>query len=169
VQGEGGRQSPRGATRLGAAPRAGAEILSLQRRLCRGNVRWGRRAGTGGGPSVRGLVEVAVAGGRAGAIDLDGALEVRAVLNHDARRGQVSDHRAILLDFDAVASPQIALHAAIDDAFTSHNVRGQLCAGAYGELAVFELDQPFDAAVHMQIFISRYFALYVQAGAEPGS
>src|SRR6202140_1871728 len=106
-----------------------------------------------------------VAAGGAGAIDLDGALEIRAVLNHDARRGQISDHRAILLDFDAVPSPQIALHAAINDDFARYNVCGQLSAGAHGEFAVVELDQPFDAAVNMQIFISGYFAFDVQAGA----
>ena len=60
------------------------------------------------------------------AIDLDRAFEVRAVLNHDARGGQIADHRAILLDFDAVAGAQIALDAAVDDDFARHHVGGQL-------------------------------------------
>src|SRR5216683_5262274 len=129
--------------------------------LRHGRVRWSRQGGTRGSSSVRGLVEVVIAARSTGPIDLNGALEIRAVLNHDARRGQISDHRAILLDFDAVASPQIALHGAINDDFARYNVCGQLCAGPHGEFAVFELNQPFDAAVYMQIFISGNFALYM--------
>src|SRR4029077_9703970 len=47
-------------------------------------------------------------------VDFDGAFEIGAVFDHDARGGQVTDDRAILLDFDAVLGTKISLHVAID-------------------------------------------------------
>ena len=102
---------------------------------------------------------------RSRAIDLDRPFEIRAVFNHDARGGQIPNDRAILLDFDAVARSQIALYTAIDDDFACHDVGGQLGGGTYGQLAVVELDESFDAAVNVQIFVSGNFALNMQTGA----
>src|ERR1700733_2677481 len=50
-----------------------------------------------------------------GLVNLDRALKVSAVLDHDSRGGEIADHRAILLDLDAVARSQIPFYVAIDD------------------------------------------------------
>ena len=42
-----------------------------------------------------------------------------------------------------------------------------LCGCADSQLAVFELDQALDAAIHQQVFVSGNFTLHVQAGAQP--
>src|SRR3984893_11619954 len=146
----------------GRARKAG----DLERGLGRRNVRRGRRGRNRGRPGIRGLVEIGFFFGRC-AIDLDRAFEIRAVLNHDARGGQIANDRAILLDFEAVAGTQITLYAAIDDDFARYHVGGQLGCGPHGQLAVIELNEPLDGAVNVQIFIPRNFALDVQTGAQP--
>jgi len=58
--------------------------------------------------AVAGLAKAAAAGFFSRAlIDLDGAFEVGAVFDHDARGGQIADHRAIFLDLDAVLGAKI--------------------------------------------------------------
>src|SRR6202007_1534452 len=102
-------------------------------------------------------------------VDLDGTFEIGAVLNHDARGRQVADHGAILLDFDAILGAHISLHVAIDHHFTGDHVGGHLRGGANGELPLVELDQSFDRAIDLQIFVACDFAFHVQAGPEPRS
>src|SRR6516165_2058669 len=46
-------------------------------------------------------------------VDFDGAFEVGAVFDHDARRRQVAVHGAVFFDFDPVLGAKIALHAAV--------------------------------------------------------
>src|SRR6266478_4839858 len=100
-------------------------------------------------------------------VDLDGAFEIGAVFDHDARGGQVADDRAILLDFDTVLGAKIALHVTVDHHFAGNDVGGHLRGGANGQLPLVELDQSFDRAVDLQIFVARNFAFHVQAGPEP--
>src|SRR6267378_3552823 len=118
--------------------------------------------------SGRGLRKRAAAGLLLGAlVDLDGAFEIGAVFDHDARGGQVANDRAILLDFDAVLGAKIALHVPVDHHFAGNDVGGHLRGGANGQLPLVELDQSFDRAVDLQIFVARNFAFHVQAGSEP--
>src|SRR5207237_5593272 len=71
-----------------------------------------------------GLGKRAAAGFFFGAlVDFDGALEVGAVLDHDARGGKVADDRAVFLDFNAVFRAKIALHVSIHDHFRSEERR----------------------------------------------
>src|SRR6266478_768707 len=100
-------------------------------------------------------------------VDLDGAFEVGAVFDHDARGGQVADDRAIFLDFDAILGAKISLHVAVDHNLTGNDVSGHFGSGADGQLPLVELDQSFDRAIDLQIFVARNFAFHMQAGPEP--
>src|SRR5260370_8006111 len=72
-------------------------------------------------------------------VDLDGTFKIGAVLNHDARGGQVADHGPILLDFDAVLAAHISLHVAIDHHFTASNSRGHLSSGPTSQFPLPQL------------------------------
>src|SRR6267154_3774835 len=88
------------------------------------------------------LGERATAGFFLGAlVDLDGAFEVSAVFDHDARGGQIADHRAIFLDFNAVLGAKISLHVAVDHYFAGNDVSSHRGGGANGQLPLGELDQ----------------------------
>src|ERR1700687_5888835 len=95
-----------------------------------GGRRLGERAGTGA--LVRGLV------------DFDRTLEVGAVLDHDARGGEITIDGAILLDLDPVFGAKVALHGAVDHDFPGNDIGGYLGRGADGKLPLVELDQSFD-------------------------
>src|ERR1700693_2387688 len=103
------------------------------------------------------------------AIDFHGTLKVGAVFDHDPRGGEVAVNRPILLDLDAIFSPEIALHRAINHNFTRDNVRGNFGACADSQLPLIQRDQSFDRAVDQQIFIAGNLALNMQTGAEPRS
>ena len=63
---------------------------------------------------------------RVGALDLDVTLEIGAFLDADARRRNIADHLAVLLDLDAVARAEIAGGIAVDDHFARGNFGIQL-------------------------------------------
>src|SRR5260370_24752771 len=82
-----------------------------------------RRSGIGDS----GLRKRAAAGLLLGAlVDLDGAFEIGAVFDHDARGGQVADDRAILLDFAAVLGAKIALHVPVNPHFPGNDAARHL-------------------------------------------
>ncbi len=68
-----------------------------------------------------------------GRVDLDAAFEMGAVLDADARRGNISDDRAILLDIDAAARMEITDDFAEDNHVASLNFGIELSRGANGE------------------------------------
>src|SRR5258707_6296330 len=86
-------------------------------------------------------------------VDLDGAFEIGAVFDHDARGGQVADDRAILLDFDTVLGAKIALHVPVDHHFAGNDVGGHLTSSGTGPLPLVVLAQSFDRAVDLRIFV----------------
>ena len=88
-------------------------------------------------------------------VDLDGALEVGAVLDHDARGGEVAVYRAVLLDFDPILGPQIALHRAVNHDFAGDDIGSNFGGGADRQLPLIELDQSFDGSIDQQILTCR--------------
>src|ERR1700734_1969319 len=123
-----------------------------------------RRRGCAASTPVRRFIAVARV---SRLVDFNRALEVRAVLDHDSRRGQVADYRAILLNLDSVARSQIPFHVAVNHDFAGNNICRNFSARANRQLEVFQLDQPFDCAVDVQILIAGDFALNVQRRTEP--
>ncbi len=103
------------------------------------------------------------------AIDFDGAFEVRAIFDHDARGGQLAEDRTIFFDLDAVASTQIALDLAVDEDLGGQDVGGDLGAGADGEFATFHLDQSVDGAVHEEVLVSGDLAFDEQICTQAGT
>jgi len=74
-----------------------------------------------------------IAGRRFGSLDFDAALEVGAVFDAEARRGDVADHFAVLLDLDAIAHAYIADGLAVDHYFAGVDLGIQLSAASHGE------------------------------------
>src|SRR5437667_11601885 len=66
-----------------------------------------------------------------GWVDFDAALEVGAVLDADARRGNISYDRAIFLDVDAAAGVEIPDDFAVNDHLASLNFEIELGGRAY--------------------------------------
>src|SRR5690349_17931111 len=60
----------------------------------------------------------------------------------------------------------VALHASIDHHSAGDDIRGHLGSGADGEFPLVELDQSFDRAVDLQIFVAGDFSFHVQAGSQ---
>src|SRR5579872_2314929 len=100
-------------------------------------------------------------------VDLDRALKVGAVFDHDARRGEVAVDRAVLLDLDAIFRAKIALHRPVDNHFTGDDIGGDLGGRADGELPLVELDQSFDRTVDQEVLAAGDLALHMQARSEP--
>src|SRR6202166_3643580 len=73
-------------------------------------------------------------------VNFDRALEVRAVFNHDARRGQIAVHRTVFLDLDPVLRAKAALHGAVHHYLAGNDVGGKLCCSSHRELALIQLD-----------------------------
>src|SRR5437879_13315508 len=102
------------------------------------------------------------------AINFDGALKICAVLDHDARGGQVPDYGTIFLDLDAITSAQIALHTSIDHHFAGHKIGCDFGAGSNGQFAVVQLNKAFHSAIHLQVLVTRNLTLDMQARSQTG-
>ena len=89
---------------------------------------------------------------RFGWVDFDAALEVGAVLNADARRGNIADDGAVLLNVDAAACVEVSDDFAVNDHFASVNFRIELRGGTYREFVAVERDRAVDFAVDLQVF-----------------
>src|ERR1700735_4089603 len=92
-------------------------LASLRRRRCCG---------------PRGPISWFIAIGRIpGLVNLDRALKVCAVLDHDPRRSEVADHRPVLLNLDAIARSQIPFYIAVYHDFAGDNVCRHFSARTY--------------------------------------
>src|SRR5207244_8879230 len=127
---------------------AGERLGSAENKLDRFCCRSRRRGGSGLGKSAATRLFLR------GLIDFDGALKVSAVFDHDARRGEIAYDRTILLDLDTIFRAKVALHVSVNDHFASDDISGHLRSGADGEFPLGELDQSFDRAIDLQIFIA---------------
>src|SRR5437867_1228754 len=87
-----------------------------------------------------------------GWVDFDAALEVGAVLDADARRGNISNDRAILLDVHTAAGMEIPNDFAINDHFAGLNFGIELGGGAHGQFVATKRDGALDLAVDPQVF-----------------
>lgn len=101
-----------------------------------------------------------------GRVDFDAALEVGAVLDADARGGDIAGHRAVGFDVDAVAGVEIADDFAVDDDFAGANFGIEHGGGADGELMAIQRDRAVDLAVDLQVFRTGDVPVDVQAGAQ---
>lgn len=95
------------------------------------------------------------AGSGFGRVDLDAALEVRAVLDADARRGNVADDRAIFLNIDAGARLNMAHDFAVDDRFARVDFGMQLGGRAYGQFMTAQRNWAIHFPVNLQVFGGR--------------
>ncbi len=73
-----------------------------------------------------------------GRVDFDAALEVGAVFNADARRGNIPDDRTIFLDVDATARVEIPDNFAVNDHVARLNLGIELSGGAHGQFVAAE-------------------------------
>ena len=105
---------------------------------------------------------------RAGPVDFDASLENGAVFDADARRLDIADHRAVLLDFNAIGGIDIAGDFAEDDQFARGNFGIQDAAAADGKAVATDGDRSFDLAIDLQIFFGADAALNFEARADAG-
>src|SRR5258708_38201992 len=75
-----------------------------------------------------------------GRVDFDAALEVGAVLDADARRGNVTDDRAIPLDVHAAACDDVANDFTEDDHVAGLNFRMEMGRRTHGKVIAVERD-----------------------------
>ncbi len=101
-----------------------------------------------------------------GRVDFDAALEVGAVLDADARRGNVSDDRAIPLDLDAAASVDVADDMARDADFAGVNFGMKMGGGAHSEFVSVQRNRAFHFAVNLQVFRAADLTLDFESGAQ---
>ncbi len=101
-----------------------------------------------------------------GRIDFDTALEVSAVLDADARGGNISDDGAIPLDLDAAASVDVAHDMARDADFAGVNFGMKMGGGAHGEFVSVQRNRAFHFAVNLQVFGAADLTLNFQSGAQ---
>src|SRR5204862_6358121 len=98
-----------------------------------------------------------------GWVDFDATLEVGAVLDADARRGNISHDRAILLDVDAAACVEVLDDFAVNDHSASLNFGIELGGGAYGQFVAGERDGAVHLAVDPQVLGAGKMSLDCQA------
>jgi len=111
---------------------------------------------------------VPLAGGGLGFswVDFDAALEVSAILDADARGGDIADDGAVGLDVDALAGVDIPDDFAVDDDLPGVNFRIELGLGADGEFVAVERDGAIHFAVNLQIFGTGDVTLDCEAGPQ---
>ena len=103
---------------------------------------------------------------RLGRVDLDATLELGAVFDADARRGDVADHRAITLDVDAVTGVDIANHFSVNDNFARVNFGSELRRGSDREPVAAQGDGSIHFPIDLQIFGAGDVSLDLQAGTQ---
>src|SRR5215472_222439 len=101
-----------------------------------------------------------------GRVDFDAALEMGAVLDADARRINVADNGAILLDVHAATGVDVADHFAVSHHVAGMNFRFELRGGTNGELVTLEADGAVDDSVDLQIFRTVDLTLDLDAATE---
>src|SRR5712664_2196955 len=101
-----------------------------------------------------------------GRVDFDAALEVGAVLDANARRGNITDDLAILLDVHAATGEDVADDFAVDDHIASVNFGMELSRRAYGEFMSVERDGAVYLTVDLQVFFAGDMPLDLQACAQ---
>src|SRR5713226_6996677 len=89
-----------------------------------------------------------------------------AVLDADARGGNVADDGAVLLDVDAAAGVHIADNFAVGNDVASMNFGSKLGRRADGQFMALERDGAIDDAVDLQVFRTGDLALDLDACAE---
>ena len=92
-----------------------------------------------------------------------------AVLDADARRGNISYDRAIFLDVDAAACVEVPDDFAVNDHFASLNFGIELGGGAYGQFVAAERDGAVHLAVDPQVLGAGNMSLDCQASTQTSS
>ena len=87
--------------------------------------------------------------------NIDAALEIRAVFDHDAAGLDITDQLRFLLDIDLVGRLDIALNRALDDDLTRLESRLHSGVGADGQAMLVALDGAFHFAIDGQIFSAK--------------
>jgi len=101
-----------------------------------------------------------------GGVDLDATLELRAILDANARGGDVADDGAIGLDVDAIARVDIADYLSVDNNLARVNLGGKLRRGSNRERMSAQRDRPVDFSIDLQIFCAGDMTLDLEAGTE---
>jgi len=101
-----------------------------------------------------------------GWVDFDAALEVGAVLDADARGGNVTDDRAIPLDVHAAACDDVANDFTEDDHVAGLNFGMEMSRRAHGEFMSVEGDGTVYFTVDLQVLFTDDMSLDLQAGTQ---
>ena len=103
-----------------------------------------------------------------GLADVDAALEERAILDADARRGHVAAQRALGANVHAVRGGDIAAHLAQNDDLAGGDVGRHLAVAAHGHAVAGKVDAALHLAVDKQRLGAGDLALDEQAFADGG-
>ena len=90
--------------------------------------------------------------------DIDAALEVRAILDDDARRADVAHQARVLADLDLIRAFHIALNGAQRNHFTRLDTGMDVAIGTDGELVLQQLDGALQVSIDIQIFLAEDLA-----------
>jgi len=101
-----------------------------------------------------------------GWVDFDAAFKLGAVLDADARGGDVADDRTVGPDVHALGGEDIADYLAVDDDGASMNFGIEDGGGTDDELMAVERDGAVHLAVNVQVFGAVDVTGDMQAGAE---
>src|SRR2546425_2821799 len=99
-------------------------------------------------------------------INFDAASKLSAVLDADARRSNVTEDRAIPLDFDAAARVEISDYLAVHNHVACVDFRVELRGRADGQRMAVQRNRAFDLSVDLQVFCTGDVAPDLQAGSQ---
>src|SRR5579872_1923564 len=105
---------------------------------------------------------------RLGPDDVDIALEIRAVLDHDAGGLDIADELGVLAYIELVGGFDVSMNGAEHDDFARFHAGENLAVGADGEAMLLELDGAFHFAVDGQILAAENLSFDDNGLAERG-
>src|SRR6266849_204079 len=100
-------------------------------------------------------------------VDFDRTFEARAVFDHDLRRRQIPDNRAILLDLDPSLRAHVSFQVAVHHHVARVDVRRYLRRRSHRQLPFIQMNPSFDRPVDLPILGAGDFAFHLQARPEP--
>src|SRR6266849_874141 len=100
-------------------------------------------------------------------VDFDRTFEARAVFDHDLRRRQIPDDRAVLLDLDPSLRAHVSFQVAVYHHVARLDVRRYLSRLSHRQLPLIQMNLSFDRPVDQQILGAGDFAFHLQARPEP--
>lgn len=101
-----------------------------------------------------------------GWVDFNAALEVSAILDADARGGNIADDGAVFFDIDAIGGVEIADDFAENNGLAGVNFRIELGGGTDGESMAGQGNGAIHFAVDLKVFYTDDFTFDLQASTQ---